>query len=169
MSQVVKIDDFNTGRNKIPRTTWQASDVQSYIDEHEEESLISLLGFDLYNLFIADLDANGVPTTQRFIDIYNSFVIDDDCYRCRSRDMKHLLVGIIFFFVQRDQPIKASTTGPKRRKGANSENMDFSSFDIFTRYNNSVDDYKCIQQFICDNSATYPEYKGIGLEYVINI
>ena len=103
--------------------------------------MIDLLGLDLYNLFIADLDAQGVPLSVRFIAIYDSFVIDDNCHRCRSRNMKHMLVGITFFHVQRDQPVKATTTGPKRKKGANSENMDNSSFDIFTRYNNSVDDY----------------------------
>ncbi len=167
-AQVVKISDFNIGRNRIPRTSFQIDSLQDYIDEHEEETLISLLGLDLYNLFLADLDANGVPLSARFIAIYDSFVIDDDCDRCRSRDMIHMLIGIIFFHYQRDQSVRATTVGSKRKKGSNSESIDLTSFDIFTRYNNSVNDYKCIRRKICDDIETYPEFKGIDLEYVIN-
>lgn len=168
-SQVVKIEDFSVGRMAIPRTSWQKDDVQNYLDIHEEGYLIRLLGYDLYVLFLADLDANGVPQTQRLIDIYNQFVLSDDCENCRSRGMKTLLKGIIFFYYQRDQPVKATTTGPRRRKGENTENVDTTSFDITTRYNNSVDDFKCIQRLICKNIEDYPEYKGIDLDYVLNI
>ena len=168
-AQVITLNDFDSGRMKIPRTPWQAIDLHSYIDEQEEETLIRLLGLDLYVLFLADLDPQGVPQTARFLDIYNSFVLSDDCNNCRSRGMVHLLKGITFFHIQRDQPVKATTTGPKRKKGENSENMDMSSFDIFTRYNNSVDDYFCIRQKICNEIDLYPEFKGVELEYVINM
>ena len=83
--------------------------------------------------------------------------------------MKKMLQGIIYFHYERDQPIKPTTTGPKRKKGENSENVDSTSFDITTRYNNSVDDYKCIQRKICENIEDYPEYKGIDLEYLLNL
>lgn len=165
-AQVIKIDDFDSGRTRIPRTTWQATGLQDYIDDQEEEHLILLLGLDLYNLFIADL-VSGVPQTPRFIDIYDSFVIKNDCDHCRSRGMVKMLKGLIFFHYQRDQTVKATTNGPKRRRGENSENMDTSSFDITTRYNNSVNDFKCIRRFICDDIATYPEFEGVELDYII--
>jgi hypothetical protein len=182
MSQVIKIEDFNKGRFRVARTTWQNDDVQEYIDEQEVEYLIRLLGLELYNLFNADLDPSGVPQSPRFLDIYNAFVIDNECFgfydyyaldyndcscSCRSRGMVQMLKGLVFFHIVRDQPVKQSTTGVSRKKRENSENVSFQSFDYVSRYNNSVTDYECIQKKICEDLATYPEFKGKRLGTII--
>lgn len=169
MSEVVKIEDFNVGRMRIARTTWQNDDVQDYIDEQEKFYLKRLLGLELYNLLIADLDASGVPQSARFLSIYNEFELDNDCDGCDSRGMKIMLKGLIFFHVVRDQPVKQNTTGIARKKRENSENVGINSFDFVTRYNNSVDDFMCISKKICSDLETYPEYNGKELEYIINL
>lgn len=152
---------------RIARTTWQTDDVQDYIDEQEVFYLKKLLGLELYNLFIADLDPSGVPQSARFLSIFNEFELDTDCNECESRGMVQMLKGLVYFHVVRDQPVQQSTTGISKKKSENSESVSTNSLDLFTRYNNSVDDFKCIRQRIIDNEDTYPEYNGKELDYVM--
>ena len=42
----------------------------------------------------------------------------------------------------------------------NSQHVSNWVFGLAEHYNTGIDSYKSIQWFICDNSSTYPEYKG---------
>ena len=56
--------------------TAQNDNIEAYIASTEPKFLRDLLGNTLYELFVADLVAN-VPQTQRFIDIFDEFYIDN--------------------------------------------------------------------------------------------
>ena len=67
------------GEVKISSNQYGEKDLLLYIERYEREILEELLGCDLAEAFINDFDnVLGAPTEQRFIDIYESFCIDDN-------------------------------------------------------------------------------------------
>ena len=70
--------DFN-GYYDISTDTFTGIDLETYISDIEPIALRRLLGVELYNLFIADLDGNGVPQTAIYQAIYNAFDVDYNC------------------------------------------------------------------------------------------
>lgn len=157
---VIKIVDFDAGRFRIPSNNFQTNSFQDYIDKYERHYLIRLLGVSLYNSFIADLDAQGVPQDPNYLAFYNSFVDEANGCNCESQGMKEMLKAFIYFHWARDANVRLTTTGAKRSKGENSENLDNSALDMTTRYNEGVNSFECIQRFLCMDSETYPSYKG---------
>jgi len=154
---VIKIADFDAGRFKIPSNDFQTDSLQNYLDKYERHYLIRLLGGDLYTSFIADLDGSGVPQNPDYLAFYNAFIYEGNC--CESQGIKEMLKAFIYFHYIRDTYTRATTTGPKRSKGENSENLDRVAHDT-QRYNEGVESFECIQRFICNNRETYPTYKG---------
>ncbi len=161
MANIVKESDFDAGRFKMPTNTFQEADLQSYIDKYHRHYLIRLFGIVLYDLFIADLDVNGVPQTQRFTDVYVAFTTQTNGEFCDSEGMVEMIKAFIYFHYQRDMVVKATTVGPKRTKSENSVNLDNVSSDLTTRYNEGVNSFDCIQKKMKDDSTTYPEYDGV--------
>jgi len=160
MANLIKIADFESGRFKIPTNEWTGIDLDQYMDKYERHYLIRLLGVELYNLFVADLDGNGEPQDPIYQDIYNSFVYEDNCNKCESEGMKEMLKAFVYFHFVRDIFTRVTTVGVSRSKGENSENLDKVAADLTTRYNQGVMSFDCIQKYICNNSATYPTYNG---------
>ena len=63
---------YFVGEIAVPNQTGTISNATAIIQaigQYEKEILISLLGYKLYSLLIADLDAEGLPQTQPFIDL----------------------------------------------------------------------------------------------------
>jgi len=60
---------YFTGELAIPNAANEAGLTQA-ITQYEKEILISLLGYKLYSLLLADL-SNGEPQTQKYIDLVN--------------------------------------------------------------------------------------------------
>lgn len=157
---VIKIVDFDDGRFQIPTNTFQDDSFQDYIDKYERHYLIRLLGVSLYNSFISDLDGQGVPQNPDYTYFFDSFVDETNGENCESQGIKEMLKGFIYFHYYRDTIVRLTTTGPKRDKGENSENLDKVALDYVTRYNEGVESFDCIQRFICSDSTTYPTYNG---------
>jgi len=171
MSIILQIEDFETGWFTTPLATKQETALQEKIDDVELEYLPQLLGVELYVLFMADLDPQGVPQTQRFLDIYNSFQIQvDDCGTNeihQSLGMKKMLKAIVYFLYQRDQYTRATDNGPKRTRSENSEGIRKVEHDIFSRWNRAVRWWQAIQyRMETENPDDYPEYNGYNLELV---
>lgn len=169
MSSIIQISDFSAGRNRVPANSYQTAGVQQYLDEVEREYLLKLLGQELYTLFLADLDVNGVPQTARFQAIYNEFYKEFYCEFFDSKGMKDMLVGLAFFYVSRDRFNRLTTVGVSRVEGSNSDNVKKQGFDLYTRYNNAGETFESIRMLICDDSETYPEYNGRKFEFIVNL
>lgn len=169
MPNIVQITDFKVGRFKIPTKTYSDNDLQSYIDRYHRHYLIRLLGIELYDLFIADLDPLGVPQDPNYLAFYNPFTIQENGCFCDSEGMKEMIKALIYFHYVRDKNTVLTTIGPKQKRGENSQTLDIVSHDITTRYNEGINTYDCIQKKLHDDPTTYPEYDGVVTEKILFI
>ena len=165
---ILQITDFDNGRFKIPTNSFQDLDLEDYINKYERYYLPLLFGVELYELFEANLVA-GVPTSQRFLDVFNSFLLQSECDYCNSEGMKEMMKGFVYFHYTRDTFTRNTTNGVKQTISENSVSLDTVSADLTTRYNESVNTFSCIQRKMCLDSETYPEYEGLELENVLLI
>lgn len=168
MAFILDIDDFSSGQNKILHNGYQNNDLQWYIDKYEREYLIDLLGVTLYDLFITDL-SGGVPVTPIYTNIFDPIatVIGDE--NLVNRGMKEMLKGFVFFHYVRDDMFKQTPTGAKSVKSDNSNNVTLTSMNIQGRFNDSVNDYKVIQDYIKENDTDYHTFLGKDLSYSLPI
>jgi hypothetical protein len=171
---IVKPEDFTLGYYYIPKNENQKQSLQSYIDNVECEYLPDLLGVELYELFIADLDTNNVPQTQIYKDIFDPFkkqeptqCIGSTSPIINSKGMKEMIMGIVYFVAMRDRTSRIATTGIKRTDGMNSENVNGVEHDLNGRYNKGVETYKAIQYFIVriNDCVDYPTFLGVDTRY----
>lgn len=157
--------DF-TGFYAISNGTANQDDkIDAYIDSSEPKFLRDLLGCDLYDLFITDLDVNNIPQTQRFIDIYDAFCVDDSIgsgVQRRSKGMVEMLKGFIYFNIVRDSDYFNTISGNVKNEFSNSTSVSTVQMGLTERYNVALGTYWSIQCFICDNASTYPEYNGLN-------
>jgi len=171
MSIILQIEDFETGWFTTPLATKQETAMQEVIDDVECEYLPQLLGVELYVLFMADLDPQGVPQAQKYKDIYNKFQVQiDDCGTNRiyqSLGLKKILKAIVYYLYQRDTYTRATDNGPKRTRSENSDPIRKVDHDIFSRWNRAVKWWTAIQyRMETEDPDNYPEYDGKPLELV---
>ena len=164
MPTITKISDYNA-RYQLAKDAFSKKTLQSYIDELEPCLIYKLLGAELGALFIADLDVDGVPQAQRFIDIYNSFVVDYECSQYCSIGLKDYLKGQIYYDFARNNNTYSSLLGNKVAETDNSKTVGNLINDLSQRYNHAIRTGKDIQWYVsCYKPEDYPEYKGQSLK-----
>ena len=157
--------DFATGRFRIPLDPQQEADLQSYIDDVEAEYLPKMFGVELYDLFIADLalPVAGEPTAPRFIKVFEPFIDQTEEILTQSEGIVKMLNGITYYLYVRDLIGKVTTNGTKVTISENSVNISGVQYDISSRYNDGIANYKTIQNFMLNvDPTTYPEFKGVN-------
>lgn len=174
MANVLFTDDFESGIFKIPLATKQEARLNEYINFTECEYLPKLFGVELSELFLADLDVDGNPTSARFIDIFIKFSIqpEDDCGDCQiytSLGMRELLKGILYWHYVRGSWSKLTNNGAKITASENSDNIRQNEHEIYSWYSRSVQ-YWCAMQYKMkiELPLIYPEFKGCGIQKPIN-
>ena len=158
-------DNFKNGRFKIPTNTYQETDLSQYIDNVESKYLIEMFGKELYDLFIIDLalPTAGEPTDPRFIKVFEPFTDQTDGCLTISKGIKVMLEGFTYFEYSRDLSPRLTTVGSKK---ATSENAIDAPVDLVSRYNQSIENYKVIQNYMLNiDPDTYPEFEGVNLDY----
>ena len=184
MSRWLSPSDF-TGYYKISLNKFETPELQEFIDMLEVEVLQELLGCELYDEFIADLDVDNNPQSAQFIAIFNEFCIDDTCISStyydevlypysntfyfknvqrKSEGMVEMLKGFIFWAYVNEQKYKNTVTGQIVNDNETSREVMASEFQDFTakRYNKAIDTYKNIQWYICDNDEDYTaDFNGL--------
>ena len=166
MSNIIEIADFAGTQYSLPEQKYIS--YQNYLDKYEKRFLVNLLGADLYDLFIADL-VSGVPQTQRFIDIYDAFAIDDNnCVRY-SEGMKVAALQYVYFYAVRDLSVKKTNTGVVFNNNEVSTGPFYSGYNIVEAYNEAIKNAKEIQWYICDNDEVYPEENVQLFKYISGI
>ena len=163
------VTDFKGGLYKLPLNQLTLKDFTPYIDDQENRALTFLLGVELAGLFLADLDAvTNLPTTQRFIDIYYAFFTSEDCCKEKSESLgiKKYLQGLIWFYYIRDNNTQNGMLGAQSNISENSEPAPLKKTRAIRLYNQSIGTLQAIQQYICKNSDTYPEYDGFNREFI---
>ncbi len=133
------------------------------------------MGVKLGKLFIADL-VNGVPQTQRFIDIFNAFAFQPDTYSFNltcwcayrifeSKGIKDILLHLIFYQYTYKTTIGATQSGATINKSEVSNTLNPYSGSRFAeqKYNEALSDIEAIQWYIkCSDFANqYPEAQPV--------
>lgn len=168
MANLVTISDFE-GVFQIQTDTRTVAKFNLIRDEYQNDFLYDLLGADLTALFLADLDANGVPQTAIYEAIYDPFAEDTDSgYVVRSKGLKEAIKAIVWYHFVRQNNHLVTTSGNTVKK---SENADISTdpFYLAQNYNKAIEIGFAIQWYINENMSDYPEYNGQELEYLTGI
>ena len=173
MAEIVTIECFK-GSHKLSKNCFTEADLQAFIDENEDYFLCMLLGQELKQLFEADL-LNGVPQTPIYQAIYEKLCIDNNCCGCSdvckcnyySYGMKYMLTGLLYSqYILTDQytHILGGTVSSMTEVSSklSYENLSRAS-DM--RWNESVESWKTIQEYIRRNKTDYPTYKGCNQKY----
>jgi len=160
MGVLIVRGDF-VGDVKVATNQLTESDVDSYIAQHEEYYLRELLGIELYKLFKADLNANKIPNTQIYKDIYDPIVSDDiGGIKYNSIGMKKMITNIVWFFITRDSKVKYTQGGRQINKIETSEEVSYDKADLNRRWNEAVIASRAIQAYIKEKIDIYPTFKG---------
>lgn len=162
MSIVVNTDF--TGKYHIPVTKYNDTILDEYIEKYERKYLTMLLGVELYDLFMDELDAHNPPTTPIYKVIYDYLAFDSTCQTFVSNGIKEMLIGFIYFHYVSDGQQYQSPIGIVGQNGENGEVLNITSLSI-QRYNDNVDSFRAIQQYIEENSSDYLSYNGQYLRY----
>jgi hypothetical protein len=165
MSYIVSITDFETGTTAIATDNFTEEELQTAIDTYELTLLYEMLGVELCDLFIADLD-DGEPQTQRFIDIFNAWFKDINGDLIQSLGIKQMLVKWIFFFYVRQQSQVNTISGNEQSESSINYFSKMGFATLVNEYNYCISTFKSIQRYIIANGSTYPEYKGIHKDYI---
>lgn len=161
---ITSIEDYEKGVYELPFSSITAKQLECYIDEFEPQYLNDLLGCELANLFIDDLD-NGLPQSERFLNIYNEFCVSDYCSYLKSLGMKIMIKGFIYWEYGITLTADLSMLGANNSTGENQVVTKQSATRLLPNYNRSIDTYDAIQRFICNNKEVYPEFKGTEKGY----
>jgi len=154
--------DFGKGKYELHKGMYEQQKINEYIDKYERLYLIQLLGGQLFNDFVADLNA-GVPVSPEYLAIYYAFVYDGNCCGVVISDgMVEMIKGFIYFEYLKDQINQVWVSGVVAPTGENSNNVSTLNQQIYTRYNDAVRIYRAIQRYICDNSSEYPNFNGVS-------
>lgn len=149
---------------------------QLYFDRYEKRYLQDLLGCTMYDEFIADLDTApnitpaSVPTSQKFLDIFNEFCIDDGvgsgCQR-KSEGIKEMLKFFLFWEYARDNQFAMAITGATENNFSNSTLIKLAKTQAYENYNTAIETYQAIQWFILDNpnAHDYSNYNGESKDF----
>jgi hypothetical protein len=152
--------DF-TGIKAVSTNEFTEDPVQAYIDKWEPQYLRELLGIDLYDEFVADLDTApnitpaSVPADPKFTVIFNAFSFDDDSIIRVSQGMKEMLKLMIYFDYVRDNNVELSITGATKGTYSNSEIARILETRAIENWNLGIETYKNIQWYIDDNPVPY--------------
>jgi hypothetical protein len=167
MPNIVTISDFS-GSVQLQRDNQTEAKFNLIRDEFTNEYIYKLLGVVLGNLFLADLDANGVPQTARFESLYDPFQEDWNNEIKQSRGIKFFVKNIIWYYYSRQNNVVITTAGNRTKKGENSD-PSLDGMYLAKNFNASINTGKAIQWYISQNFATYPEYNGQKLDYLIGL
>ena len=161
----ITYQDFGKGKYELHSGIYEQAKIQAYIDKYEKIYLQKLMGIDLFNLFVADLD-QGVPLSPLYLSLFDPIEYDRDlCGEIVvSEGMIEMIKGIVYFQYLKDQTNQVWVSGSVRPSGENSENVSTLNMMIYTRYNEAIKSYKAIQTYICDNLTDYTEFNGKSLK-----
>ena len=159
---ILQITDFEVGKFAVHRGMYSTPDFQSYIDKYEKRYILELLGANLGNEFIDDVQAGGggIPTEQRFVDILEPIEFDYGMELIVSDGIKEMLKGFVYYEYLKDQVTQATANGLLTQKSENSESVSGLFTQLYTRYNDACRSYKGIQRYILTKRGDYSGFNG---------
>lgn len=170
---ITQITDYK-GKYKLSTGMYDTAKLQDYINRYEPRYLKELLGVDLYNQFIADLDANNLPQSPNYIKIYEALSEDITALGITqtgapfngilsthylygynsildSEGIKEMLKGFIYFEYAKDLINEMTPYGNVKPTSENSEVVGGLVTMIYTRYNEAIRTFQSIQEYVLLN------------------
>ena len=159
---IVLNTDF-VGKYQIAKTQYSTDKIDEYIDKYEKLYLLKLLGAELYDLFIADF-WESEPVDPIYTSIFEPFHLDLNNELIISDGIKEMLKGFIYYWIIKDGIQIQTPSGSVKPRGENGTIVGLTQ-DTISRFNNSVDTFRSIQTYICDNSSDYSTFNGQDISY----
>jgi len=163
MPTIIAFDQL-VGRFQVTQNVKNQTTVEDFIDSIEKSTIIKILGATLGNEFWDDLDVDGVPQEQRFLDIYEAFDLDDNSCIKSSKGISEILLGITYAQYTRKSDSFNTDIGNQAIQGENSSRADI-TMKVVNAYNDAVDSIKAIQWYIKENEEDYEGYNGQDFTY----
>lgn len=155
---IITAGDF-TGKFDLNIAGYKTTDMDVYIERYEVNYLVEMLGKELYDIFIVEIEIPIIdPIYEKLL---LPFIEQPNYEIINSKGVSDMLLGFIYFEWQRDQIVQQTANGAVKIKGTNSERAGIQNSNIFGRYNESIKTYKAIQEYITLNSDIYPTFKGV--------
>lgn len=166
MAKIIEIKAFETGEFAISSNQYTAQDLSVYIDKYEKNYLEDMLGVELAELLLADLDQSGYPQSPRFQAIFGRFSKDYEQNGVkgilRSDGIPATLKAFVWCEYVKDQNVKNTISGSTVNEQEVSAVVSFRNAQFIDRYNETLKSYGAIQQFCFDNmEQDYPEFNGV--------
>lgn len=144
MGVFISAEDFS-GKYAIPQSVF--TDLDAFIDDTEESYVVDLLGAELYKDFKEKFEADPLfPDNPGYKQIYDSFNIDGCNTIVKSKGLKIMLFGFLFFDFMRQNGYQATAQGMVINTPDTS--MAAPKSNLFSYLNEAVDSYKAIQYYI---------------------
>ena len=160
MADLIQVGDF-VGMYELAQNGLNSVKLAYYITDKQSEYLRKTLGVELYDLFI-----QGVEDEDPIYEIlFEPFAYQQDGCIIESKGIKNALLGIVYFYYQRDKQVQQTVNSAVKMRGQNSERAEIMSQRLFGRYNDSIRTLKAVQQYCMDNSDVYPTFQGVQLDY----
>jgi hypothetical protein len=158
-------EDFNFGKYAINDADVTRQSLKEYVKQNEKRFLYELLGVELAELLIADLDADKEPVTDRFIKIFDPLAFNWSHRLVMSKGIKEILKGFVYSEFVREQNYKNNINGSSRNLYEQGEVISANSAGITHKYNEAIDSFLAIQLYINENRDDYPEFEGVIKHY----
>jgi hypothetical protein len=149
--------------NKFEIHTMGSNDakLQAYIDRYEVDYLVDLFGVELYNLFIDNIE------DVIYAKLLDPILFQTNCGKIyNSKGIKDMLLGFIYFEYQRDSRVQQTINSAVKIKSNVSDRADILSMNLYGRFNESVETFKAIQEYLQENSTDYPAFMGVDRNYI---
>lgn len=133
--------------------------LQQYIDHYEERYLIDLLGAELYTLFVAGYE----DEEEIYVKLYDPFAFDSEHLKKPfiSEGIEVMLKNLIYAHYQQEDLGIATGAGKIDLDPEGGRRSTDNESNTFAYYNQGINTYKAIQQYIKENELDYPEFKGV--------
>jgi hypothetical protein len=163
----VAVSEFQNNRLRITTDKYSEILLTNNIQYIENKYGQMLLGKDLWDLFVAD-SGGGVPTTTRFLNIFNPFQKLTNCNNIyTSEGMKTMFMDFIYHEHSSSQINMQTSQGSAKTKTETANNGQ--NMHVVKIYNEGVNTYNAIQYYIMQNITEYPEFTGSKLDYIDNL
>lgn len=163
MGQIVKLTDFEIGPNSINSNSYQDNDLNACIDTHEKAFLIKILGPELADLYLANVDAGGTPSNPDFIALNDPLTVFIKNRYVSSTGIKSILKGFIRAEWVKELQLSQFPTGVSITKSENSTNLNES---YFLGFNEMVTQTRAVQMYCRQNISLYPTFKGVSIDTI---
>ena len=163
-------DTYFIGEISLPTdNTNRLNKLQVYINSSQKKYLKSVLGYELYKLFIAELP---VPTSQRFIDILEGADFTNETTDLLDRwdglsniELESMLAYFAYFEYTEGVYIAETSNGTTSNLFENSDRVVPIPKQV-NAYNLGVKHYNKLYDFLKANEDDYPEWEFTELEKV---